>query len=150
MPCTGSWTEARTGPLYLRIPEIANLVVEAVHYRAGSLRHYSLHSWVIMPNHVHLLVTPLVAVSKLTHSLKRFTAREANRILNLTGSPFWQEESYDHSSGIALSFSGLRDTLNRIRSKPDWSTARKSSPGPAQRPIPNRPQVLNLPHKNST
>src|ERR1035441_6286190 len=28
-------------------------------------------------------------------SLKRFTARESNRILGLTGQPFWQDESYD-------------------------------------------------------
>ena len=29
-------------------------------------------------------------------SLKGFTAREANRILNRTGRKFWQAESYDH------------------------------------------------------
>jgi REP element-mobilizing transposase RayT len=29
-----------------------------------------------MPNHVHLLMTPLAAVSRLMQSLKRFTARE--------------------------------------------------------------------------
>jgi REP element-mobilizing transposase RayT len=28
-------------------------------------------------------------------SLKRFTAREGNRILGFTGQPFWQDESYD-------------------------------------------------------
>src|SRR5437762_3782894 len=49
-----------------------------------------------MANHVHLLITPLVEVSKITHSLKRFTAREANRLLGFTGQPFWQDESYDH------------------------------------------------------
>jgi REP element-mobilizing transposase RayT len=48
-----------------------------------------------MANHIHLLITPLVDLAKITHSLKRFTAREANRILTLTGKPFWQDESYD-------------------------------------------------------
>ncbi len=48
-----------------------------------------------MPNHVHLLITPLTEISKLVQSLKRFTAREANRILHSTGQPFWQQESYD-------------------------------------------------------
>ena len=28
-------------------------------------------------------------------SLKRFTGREGNRMLGLTGQPFWQDESYD-------------------------------------------------------
>jgi hypothetical protein len=33
--------------------------------------------------------------SVILHSLKRHTAREANRLLNRTGS-FWEHESYDH------------------------------------------------------
>jgi len=87
--------QARTGPVYLRRPEIAKLLVDVIHYQACSLGHYELHSYVVMPNHVHLLVTPRVPVSRLTHSLKRFTAKEGNRILGLTGKPFWQDESYD-------------------------------------------------------
>jgi len=47
-----------------------------------------------MPNHVHLLITPLVEPARITQTLKRFTAREANKLLGLTG-PFWQPESYD-------------------------------------------------------
>jgi putative transposase len=84
-----------TGPLYLRIPEIAKMIVDAIHYRAEDLKHYQLHAYVVMPNHVHLLITPLVPVSKIMHSLKKGTAREGNRILSLTGQPFWQDESYD-------------------------------------------------------
>jgi REP element-mobilizing transposase RayT len=49
-----------------------------------------------MPNHVHVLMTPLALVPKIMHSLKGFTAREANRLLDRTGLPFWQRESYDH------------------------------------------------------
>lgn len=43
-----------------------------------------------------LLATPIVELPKLTKSLKGITAKRANAILGLTGSPFWQEESYDH------------------------------------------------------
>ena len=82
------------GPLYLRRPEIAKLVAEAICYRDGG--HYHLHAWVVMSNHVHMLVTPRVAVSTLMQSLKRFTAREANLVLRRTGQVFWQDESYDH------------------------------------------------------
>jgi len=70
-------------------------VGEAIRYRDQPLNHYRLHAWVIMPNHVHLLITPWVPVSKLLQSLKRFTATEANRILGRSGQPFWQAESYD-------------------------------------------------------
>jgi REP element-mobilizing transposase RayT len=59
------------------------------------LGHYQAHAWVIMPNHVHLLVTPLVSGSKLLGSLTAATGRRANMLLKRTGHPFWQDESYD-------------------------------------------------------
>ena len=71
------------------------MVIAAIHHQETQLKHYELHAYVVMANHVHLLITPHVEVSKLMKSLKRFTAREGNRILGLTGQPFWQEESYD-------------------------------------------------------
>ena len=77
-----------TGPLFLRMPEVAKMVMDAIHYR--DQRTYQLHSFVVMPNHVHLLMTPQEAVSKVMQSLKRFTAREGNRMLGLTGQPFWR------------------------------------------------------------
>src|SRR5690242_5346339 len=76
----------RIGPLSLRQPEIASMVVEAIHHREP--REYRLHSYVVMPNHVHLMVTPLLEISKIVHSLKLFTARKGNSTLGLTGQPF--------------------------------------------------------------
>lgn len=69
-------------------------MVEALHFRERNM-HYLVHAWVVMANHVHILITPRVEVSKLMQSLKRFTGREGNRILGLTGHPFWQDESFD-------------------------------------------------------
>ncbi len=63
-----------------------------------------------MPNQVHLLIIPLVDVSKVTQSLKRFTAREGNRMLGRTGEPFWQEESCDRLVAARRSFGELRIT----------------------------------------
>ena len=77
--------QAHSGALHLRKPEIAQLLVDAMLYRQG---HLQLHAYVIMANHVHVLITPRVEVSQLMHSLKRFTARKANQILGLTGHPF--------------------------------------------------------------
>jgi putative transposase len=87
--------QEQRAPLFLRVPEIASLAVQAFFHGAEELRLYQLHAYVVMANHIHLLITPLVDLAKITHSLKRFTAREANRILTLTGKPFWQDESYD-------------------------------------------------------
>ena len=64
--------------------------------RGVELGHYELGAWVIMANHVHVLLRPDVLPSRLLQSLKGFTAREANRALGRTGEPFWQAESYDH------------------------------------------------------
>ena len=48
-----------------------------------------------MPNHVHILIRPQTATSSITRWLKGSTARKANLILDRTGEPFWQDESYD-------------------------------------------------------
>jgi type I restriction enzyme R subunit/putative DNA methylase len=83
------------GPLYLRQDPIAALVVGSLH-RGVELGHYQLQAWVVMANHVHVLLLPLISPSRLMGSLKGATAREANRILDRTGETFWQAESYDH------------------------------------------------------
>lgn len=88
--------EARFGPTWLRQKELAQLVTDAIHYGAQALNHYELYAYVVMANHVHLLALPRVDPSRLLHSLKGFTAREANWILHRTGEPFWQRECYDH------------------------------------------------------
>jgi REP element-mobilizing transposase RayT len=102
-----------------------------------------------MPNHVHILVTPINAVSKFMHSLKRFTAREANRILRTTGHSFWQDESYDRLVRDDREFERIAMYIERnpvdagIVTEPaqfQWSSAW---------PIANRPQVSNLPHDAS-
>ncbi|HTT61600.1 MAG TPA: transposase [Bryobacteraceae bacterium] len=87
--------QVRCGPTFLRQPETAQLVLDSIDYGAV-LGQYALHSWVIMPNHVHLLITPLVHPSRLLGSLKAATAKRANQLLGRTGQAFWQDESYDH------------------------------------------------------
>ena len=87
---------ARLGPTYLRQKEITTMVVESL-FRGESLGHYQLGPWVVMANHVHMLVLPNIEANQLLKSLKGATAREANRLLGRTGEQFWQRETYDHS-----------------------------------------------------
>jgi len=91
---------AENGPYWLREDEIAKLVVESLHYQ-DNLR-YRLDAFCIMPNHVHLVCTPLeqsdgvfFSMSKIMHGLKRHTGRRANQILERVGD-FWEHENYDH------------------------------------------------------
>ena len=86
----------RTGPAFLARPAVAQIIVEGIERGERELRHYDLHAFVVMPNHVHLLLTPCVDLGRFLQSLKGFTAREANKLLRRTGEPFWQHESYDH------------------------------------------------------
>ncbi len=84
-----------TGPTYLHQPEIANLVLNSLLDGATRFHRYKLHSFVIMPNHVHMLVTPHVIAKQWLGPLKGFSGHEANRLLGRHGY-FWQDESYDH------------------------------------------------------
>ena len=81
--------------MFLKEERIAAIVLQSL-ITGQKLEHYLLHAYVVMANHVHVLITPLVAPSRLLKALKGVTAREANKLLRRTGEPFWQHESYDH------------------------------------------------------
>jgi REP element-mobilizing transposase RayT len=130
---------ARTGPLYLRRPEIAAMVAKAILYRQEVMGHYELHAYVIMANHVHLLITPCVEVSRLMQSLKRFTAREGNRLLGLTGQPFWQDESYDRLVRDQEEFQRIIRYIEMNPVKAGLAAKPEDFPWSSAGPIDNRP-----------
>jgi REP element-mobilizing transposase RayT len=116
----------------LKLPEIAQMVVDTLNYGADKLRYYDLHSYVVMPNHVHVLLSPLTNASKLLQSVKGFSAREANKILTRSGEPFWQPESYDHWVRDAAEFERIRRYIEEhpvragLAAKPEeysWTSA---------------------------
>jgi putative transposase len=84
------------GTLWLSDTRVARQVVEAIRHGESQKRFYELDAWVVMPNHVHLLILPHVSLPQITHWVKGRTARESNLLLGRAGGPFWQHESYDH------------------------------------------------------
>ena len=82
------------GECSLKIGRVAEIVRNAFLHFDGE--RYKLHSWVIMPNHVHLLLTQSEGESlgSILHSLKSFTAKEANKVLGRSGQ-FWSKEYFD-------------------------------------------------------
>ncbi|WP_281984259.1 transposase [Azonexus hydrophilus] len=84
------------GACHLRRPEIAEMVANALRFFDG--QRYHLHEWVVMPNHVHVLVWPMPnhLLSGIVKSWKQFTALRAKRLLGLQQCRFWQPESFDH------------------------------------------------------
>jgi putative DNA methylase len=90
-----SWLATAAGPAWLADTRVAKSVADTLQYGQHALRLYELLAWVIMPNHVHILIEPKVPLGQIMKSLKGFSARKANEILGRRGS-FWQDESYDH------------------------------------------------------
>jgi len=87
---------AAAGPQWLRDDRVAQCVADALQFGDGQLRLYKLRAWVVMVNHVHILIDPRTTLSRITKAIKNFSARQANSLLGRTGQPFWQDESYDH------------------------------------------------------
>jgi putative transposase len=85
----------REGPMWLRRTDVADVVSARI--RAAAEEHHwcDLYAWVVMSNHVHILVRPLIDTGELLRRIKGRTAREANLLIGQTGKPFWQRESYD-------------------------------------------------------
>lgn len=84
------------GPTWLRNPKVADAVVETLFLAADRWTLCDLYSWVIMSNHVHILILPSKPLREVTRAIKSTSARLANQILGRAGQPFWQDESFDH------------------------------------------------------
>jgi putative DNA methylase len=89
-----AYLDRGAGACHLRHTRVAATVQDALLYFDGE--RYQMHAWVVMPNHVHVLFTPIDnwRLDRILHSWKSFTAKQANRILGRKGI-FWQREYYD-------------------------------------------------------
>lgn len=90
-----NWLDAGSGECLLSRNEYAEIVVNSICHFEN--RRYMLDHWVVMPNHVHILLLPFepYTLDAILHSLKSFTANMINRKRGSKGS-FWQRESFDH------------------------------------------------------
>lgn len=94
-------------------------------------RKSAIHAVVIMPDHVHLLLTPLrdadgypYSLIEILQAIKGASAHSLNRALGRSG-PVWQEESVDHVLRNEESFEEKKEYIrqNPVRrglvSRPD-------------------------------
>ena len=114
------------GECHLRDPRVANLVQNSLLFFDGE--RYRLTAWVIMPNHAHMLMTPCPGydLSSVLHSIKSYTANEANKLLGRHGQ-FWQPESFDRWIRASAHFARVISYIEnnpvkaRLCAKPqDW------------------------------
>jgi REP element-mobilizing transposase RayT len=123
------------GPLWLKEPRIASLVASEIEKVASSgLCH--VYAWVVMPNHVHLLIEPKVPMRLITKAIKGPSARYANLLLVRTGKHFWQDECFDHWIRSGAEFEKVKNYIeqNPVRAglvtdsaRWPWSSAAEGS-----------------------
>lgn len=118
---------AASGPLWLKDTHIASHVVSTLTKGAEELRQYQLHAFVVMANHVHVLLLPHISVARITNGIKGITARDANKLLGRTGQRFWQDESYDHWVRDDAEFTKIKSYIERnpvsvglVKNEADW------------------------------
>ena len=75
---------------------VADVVERALLHFDGE--RYRLHAWSIMPNHVHVIATPVGdhQLSEIVHSWKSFTATKINTLLGRRGA-LWAREYFDRA-----------------------------------------------------
>lgn len=86
--------DACIGNCILGDPRAATIVSDAILFR--DQRVYDLLAWVVMPNHVHLLIRQHEGqhIGEIVKSLKIYTANRINKLNNNTGS-VWQTGYFD-------------------------------------------------------
>jgi REP element-mobilizing transposase RayT len=99
--------------------EARALVLERCLLGHGKTMH--LHAAVIMPEHVHLLLTPLPApngwpfpLREILRRIKGSSAHDINRLLGREGA-LWQDESFDH---VLRSNESFAEKLEYVRQNP--------------------------------
>lgn len=110
------------GRCVLARPELARIVEEGLlHFDRD---RYELTDFVIMPNHVHLLVSfpDRSAMLAQCESWKQHSARQLNRELKRSGR-FWQQDAFDHLVRSSDQFAYLRKYIA------DNSTKARLPPG---------------------
>lgn len=99
--------DAGHGDCVLQRPELAVIVADSLRFFDGS--RCTLGDFVVMPNHVHLLVGGLArqTMLKQVESWKKWSAIKINEALGRSGR-FWQDEHFDHLVRNEASFEKFR------------------------------------------
>jgi REP element-mobilizing transposase RayT len=82
------------GTCQLKLHAASKIVQDSLIF--GHCSRYELHRWVLMPNHVHVLLSPKEGwpLERIVHGIKSFTAHEINKALGRSGS-FWAPDYFD-------------------------------------------------------
>ena len=120
------------GECYLKDLRASKIVEKALFYFDNI--KYNLFAWCIMPNHVHVLLQCREPLSKISFSLKSYTAKKIKEELSLTNKHIWQREYYDRFMRDAYHFKMCKDYIEMnpvkaglVKTKEDWQFSSASS-----------------------
>jgi len=128
-----TYEDAGRGSCWLQDSRIARMVQSSLLY--SDAKRYRLLAWCIMPNHLHCIIEPCEneQLGKIIHSLKSYTAHEANKILKRSGQ-FWFREYHDRYIRNEQHLEDAREYVeyNPVKAKLvfakehwEWSSARE-------------------------
>lgn len=102
------------GSCCLAHSEYAEIVSDTLARRDGE--EYLLHTWVIMPNHLHLLLSLAeeATLSKVVAAWKKFSAIRIHKRMGASG-PLWQKDYFDR---IIRDWDHFRNVACYIRRNP--------------------------------
>ena len=125
-----TWLDSGMGCCALKHSDLAAILQETILKFDGS--RYRLITWCIMPNHVHVLMETIDALSKIMQSWKSYTGRwamERNAELGLgvPGGALWMREYWDRYIRDGGHFDNVRDYIEQnpvkaglCKSPSDW------------------------------
>jgi putative transposase len=133
--------DAGHGACWLQRPDIGALVEETL--LAGDGEQYRLLAWVVMPNHLHVLIQTLpgLALAQIVKGWKGQTARAANMRLGRSGT-FWERDYFDryirdeaHLAAVVRYIERNPVKAGLVAEVEDWpfSSARRRRAGPKSR-----------------
>jgi REP element-mobilizing transposase RayT len=118
-----SWLDQGIGDCHLKSQAVREIVSAALHHFDGD--RYKIDSYVVMPNHVHLLfqIIDPHKLPDIMRSVKSFSAKQANKALQREGT-FWQRDYYDRLIRSPKHFHWARRYIekNPINLQPDSFT----------------------------
>jgi REP element-mobilizing transposase RayT len=112
------WMDEGYGSCVLADSFMAEMLGETLHMKDGT--DYHLHSWVIMPNHVHVLFSPTAGLTlpKIVAAWKRFSATKIHKTAGTSGS-LWQKDYFDR---LIRDWDHFMNVARYIRNNPGKAT----------------------------
>ncbi len=106
------WLDAGYGSCLLRICAAADILEQVLNYFNGE--RYILHAYVIMGNHVHVLVETgdIYTIQSIMHSWKSFSASAINKAIGRKGK-LWMNDSFERMIRDARHYNNVRTYIHK-------------------------------------